>query len=92
MENNEIMENEIMENEDVNYEVEEVSQNRKGNGAIIAGVAVGAAALVGAGTLAYKKLIKPNIAKAKVAIAERKVKKNQDKIEKKYTEISEEEI
>lgn len=89
MENNEIMENEvIMENEETTYNDVEVSEESKGRGPVIAVAAVGAAALAGAGVFAYKKLIKPNVAKAKIAIAERKVRKQADKIEKEYTQIS----
>ena len=91
MENEEIMENGNFENEETTYEEigysEETTKNR---GPVIAIAAVGAAALAGAGVLAYKKLIKPNAEKVKNAITDQMAKRKSDRLNKEYIVVKEE--
>lgn len=63
--------NEIMVNEEVMETVEEVTSNAHGNGLVIAAVG---AAVVGAGYLIGKKIVKPMIAKHK---AKKELEKSQ---------------
>lgn len=59
--------NEIMVNDEVIEATEEIVETKTGNGLLIA-AGVGAALIVG--TIIYKKVIKPAIAKAKAKKAE----------------------
>ena len=70
---NEVMNDEIMnETTEINeFEENDFDTNNENHIPVIAGVAVGLTALVGLGVLAYKKVGKPMIAKAKEAIDDR---------------------
>ena len=70
---NEVMNDEIMnETTEINeFEENDFDTDNENHIPVIAGVAVGLTALAGLGILAYKKVIKPMIPKAKAAIDDR---------------------
>lgn len=70
--------NEIANNDEIKEEVAEVATTCSRSGGIIAGVAVGAVALLGGGIVLYKKVVKPKLDRKHANAEKAEVAKTED--------------